>query len=131
MGNNFQTNSLKERVLVITVPDVELSMDKMLAVILNDIPSSNVALQESIAANGTVAAIYSYLECKHGNKQTLNAHVQMQLVEYGTFETNLNRSKNSLMEEFGMDTKAVDFLLDTLRKRLIHLFPEFGEHNDK
>lgn len=127
MGENFQTNSLKERVLVITIPDVEVSIEKMMAIIINDIPTSNTRIQETIDTNGPVAALYSYVESKYGNKQMLNAVTQMQLVEYGTFETHLNRSKNTLLSDFGMSASDVDTFLELLQNRLLALVPEFNE----
>ena len=113
--------------MVISIPDVSVTLDQMMAILVNDVPTEDVGLKASIENNGPVAAVYAYLETKHGNKQLVSASVQMQLVEYGTFEANLGRAKDSLMKDFSMDGEDVAKFLKMLRTRMVQFFPELEE----
>jgi len=127
MGTLFQTNTLNQMSMLVIIPDVEMTIDKLVATLLNDIPDSNPGLNDSILHNGGVAALYAYIDGKYGNRAMVSATVQMQIVEYGNFELNLDRAKRYLTETFKMDGEEIKDLISLVKGRIIVMFPEFEE----
>lgn len=124
MGNEVITTSLNQAAMVVSIPDVEVTLDKMAALLINDVPD-NLGLRDSIELHGPVVAIASYIEGKYGNRQMVSAVVQMQLVEYGTFELDMNRAKRHLIELYGLDGEQFEEVLTGVQERLVRFFPEF------
>jgi hypothetical protein len=127
MCEKQDTYSTSHSTIVISIPPVSLTSNNIAAIMLNSLPTSSGGFFDSVDAVGPVSAIDSYLKAKYSNRALVEAISVMHILEFGTFDIDLNEAKSFMLDQFDLDGESLEELISTVLKLVHLLFPELED----